>query len=528
MSVVRANAVLLATLVALASGPAHAQRAPTAADAVEPVEPSAPSPAEAASAPVPSALATLPPLPPVEEIPLGTGVPLTLEEVIASVDRHHPPLEAAAQRVLAAEGLRLSAEGAFDLTLGTRVSGNFFGYYEYGRLDVSLSQPTPFWGATFVGGWRIGRGFARGGIPDYYRYDETFDGGELRLGAVVPLWRDGPIDSRRATLWRAEHNVEATREDRDARRLRIVYAATEAWVRWVAAGQRHRVARELLALAEDRDAQIAARVRAGAIPAIEHLENRRAILERRQALVAARRLLEQRALSLSIYLRGDDGSPLVVSPERVPSALAALTPAAANEADDIARAIEHRPELRRFAAQRRAAQVSVDLADNQFSPRVDLSVMGSLDVGGPGVSDPERAYEIQRALERPQLETMLTLQVPLQFRDARGRIDQSRAELAALDADLELARDQIAVEVRDARSAIRAATENVQITEQSAEVARLVADAERVRFEAGASSLLVVNLREAAAAAAAQSAIDARADLEIAEAAWTAATADAP
>lgn len=482
----------------------------------------------AVRAPVPEALASLPPLTPIEDLGLGGGVPLTLAEVIASVDRHHPPLEAAEQRVRAAEGVRLSAEGAFDLTLGTRATGNFFGYYEYGRLDVSLSQPTPFWGATFVGGWRVGRGFARGGIPDYYRYDETFDGGELRLGAVVPLWRDGPIDSRRATLWRAEHNVEATREDRDARRLRVVYAATEAWVRWVAAGQRYRVARELLAIAEERDAQIAARVRAGAIPPIEHLENRRAILERRQALVAARRLLEQRALSLSIYLRDDDGTPLVVSASRLPSALEGPREAAVNEAEDTARALDQRPEVRRFAAQRRAAEVAVELADNQLSPRVDLSVLGSIDVGGPGVSDPERAYEIQRALERPQLETMLTLQVPLQFRDARGRIEQSRAELAALDADFELARDQIAVEVRDARSALRAAAENVTIAEESAHVARLVADAERLRFESGASSLLLVNLREAAAAAAAQAAIDASADLAIARAAWLAATAHTP
>lgn len=511
--VVRPSAVLVAAALVLAPGPTRAQESDSEAGRAGP-------------APVPAALAVLPELAPVEEIALGGIAPLTLSEVIASVDRHHPPLEAAEQRVRAAEGQRLSTEGAFDLTLGTRAAGNFFGYYEYGRLDVSLSQPTPFWGTTFLGGWRIGRGFARGGIPDYYRYDETFDAGELRLGALVPLWRDGPIDSRRAALWRAEHNVEATREDRDSRRLRVVYAATEAWVRWVAAGLRYGVARELLAIAEERDTQIAARARAGAIPPIEHLENRRAILERRQTLVSARRLLEQRALALSIFVRDDDGSPRVVSTERLPGEIEGPSDAARTEDEDVARAVDQRPELARFAAQRRAAEVAVELADNQFSPRVDLSVLGSVDVGGAGVSDPERAYEIQRTLGRPQLETMLTLQVPLQFRDARGRIEQSRAELAALDADLELARDQISVEVRDARSALRAAAENVAITQDSAMVARLVADAERARFDAGASSLLIVNLREAAAAAAAQAAIDARADLAIARAAWTAATAN--
>ena len=261
----------------------------------------------------------LAPLLPTQVLELGGAAPLTRDEVLASVRRHHPPLEAAEARVVSAEGVRLASEGAFDLTLGTRASGVFFGYYEYGRLDVSLTQPTPLWGTTFFGGWRIGRGFARGGIPDYYRYDETFDGGELRLGAQIPLWRDGPIDARRAALWRAEHGVVAAAEDRDARLLRVSLAATDAYVRWVAAGRRYAIARDLLRLAEERDGQIAARAAAGAIPPIEHLENRRAVLERRALLVAARRALEQRAIALSLYLRDDQGRPLQVSHARLPA-----------------------------------------------------------------------------------------------------------------------------------------------------------------------------------------------------------------
>jgi outer membrane protein TolC len=467
------------------------------------------------------------PLQPASVLEVGGGPALGLDEVIESVDRHHPALDAAQLRIAAAEGQRLAAEGAFDLGLTGRLFGSFLGYYEYGRADVQLTQPTPFWGTTFFGGWRIGRGFARGGIPDYYRYDETFDGGELRLGLNVPLWRDGPIDSRRATLWRSEHGVTAASEDFQARRLRVVLAASEAYWRWVAAGQRYLVLHALLRIAEDRDAQIGARAAAGAIPAIEHLENRRAILERRQALVVARRALEQRAIALSLYLRDGDGAPLVVSPRRVPERIAAPERVVEGEDASLARAVERRPELRRFAAQRRQAQVALDLADNQLSPRLDVTVTGALDVGGPGVSDPDRAYQIQRALERPNLDALLSVQVPLQFREARGRIDQARAELGALDADLELATDQLRLEVRDARSAIAAAEESVALATDSEEVARAVALAERVRFDNGASSLLVVNLRETAAAQAAQARVDAQAELAIARALYDAATAEA-
>ncbi|MBN8616836.1 MAG: TolC family protein [Deltaproteobacteria bacterium] len=460
----------------------------------------------------------LAPLEPTTVLEIGGAAPLTKEEVLASVRRHHPPLEAAEARVVSAEGVRLASEGAFDLTLGTRASGVFFGYYEYGRLDVSLTQPTPLWGTTFFGGWRIGRGFARGGIPDYYRYDETLDAGELRLGAQIPLWRDGPIDARRAALWRAEHGVVAAAEDRDARLLRVSLAATEAYVRWVAAGRRYTIARDLLRLAEERDGQIAARAAAGAIPPIEHLENRRAVLERRALLVAARRALEQRAIALSLYLRDDQGRPLEVSHVRLPADVELEVVPRRSEPLDLADAVARRPELRRFAAQARAARVSMDLADNQLSPRIDLTVSGAIDLGGPGVTDPDRALEIQRTLERPQMDAMLTVQLPLQLREARGRIDQARAELAALEADTELARDQIHLEVRDARSAVQAAHEAIALASEAEVVARAVADAERVRFDHGATSLLVVNLREAAAAAAAQAHVDARADLAVAHA----------
>ncbi|MCS6858398.1 MAG: TolC family protein [Sandaracinaceae bacterium] len=463
-------------------------------------------------------------LPAIEEIPVGTGAPLRLRELIENIERYHPIMVAAEQRVLSAEGLRLSAEGAFDLILGARSFLSMGGYYEYGRLDIGWTQPTPVWGITLNGGWRIGRNLGGGGIPEYYRYHETLDAGELRLGFTLPLWRDGAIDSRRASLWRAEHAVRAAQAERDARRLRLFLLGAEAYFRWVAAGLRYLVVRELLRIAEERDAQIAARARAGAIPLVEHLENRRVILERRQALISARRLLEQRAIALSLYYRGPDGSPRIPGPERLPRDIELPMADPKDREADISMALERRPELQRFSAQRRALEVSMEFAQNQLAPRVDLSLLAAADLGGPGVSEPERAADIQKRLGPPNVDIMLNIELPLFFREARGRVEQARADLAALDAEAELARDQIGIEVEDALSAIRAARENLAIAEESVRVARLVADAERARFEAGATSLLIVNLREAAAAAAEQLAIDARADLALALVGWIAAT----
>ncbi len=449
---------------------------------------------------------------------VGGGAPLTWAEVRESVARHHPLLEAARQGVRAAEGESLSAEGAFDLELTAQAYAAPVGYYDWARADLRLDQATPFWGASLYAGWRVGRG---GDLPDYYGEQRTLDGGELRAGLRVPLWRDGPIDARRARLAQAERAVQAERAGVDARRLRLALEAAAAYWAWMAAGRRYVVASRLLGLAETRDAQIAARVQAGALPALEHLENRRALVERRAALVAARRALERAGIALSLYHRTRDGRPRVPSLRRValdsPEPTSVGTPLSA----DVERAWASRPELARFDRLVERQEVAVELAENRFAPRIDLALGASVDLGGGGPGE-------QEALGAPVVEGSLTVSLPLQFREARGQIERSRAELAQLRAELQLARERVAAEVRDARSAVDAAAERAALARESVRIAAAVADAERRRFELGATELFVVNLREQAAAAAEAERVDAEVLLQIAHAEWRAATGAPP
>lgn len=459
----------------------------------------------------------LEPLVPAPPLVVGGGDALALDDVLASVEAHHPALDILDARTDVAEGTLLSAEGAFDPTLTGRGSLSLFGYYEYGRADLLVTQATPVYGASFFAGWRIGRSIDTGGLPEYYGYDETLDGGELRAGVTIPLLRDGWIDGRRAGVTRAEHGVAVAEAELAARTLRVRLAATEAYWRWAAGGRRLVIATALLALAEERDAQLGARVRAGAIPPIEHLENRRAVLERRQAVVTARRALERTAIALSLYLRDDAGAPVVPGIERVPDAIPERPGRAPDEASAIATALDRRPELERFRAARAAAEVAAELADNQVLPRLDVTVSGSVDVGDDAA--------LRSQLSPPVGEGSVVLSFPLLLREARGRADAAHAEVRAIEADLELAADTIAIEVRDALSAIRAAEDATSLAAESASIAEQVAAAERARFAAGASSLLLVNLREVAAAQAAASLVDALADLNLALALLDAVTA---
>lgn len=235
---------------------------------------------------------------------VGGGSSLGFDEVVRSVDRHHPELLGARQRQGGAAGQLLAAEGGFDLRLDAALEHRPFGYYDSTHLIAKLEQPTPIWGAKLYAGYELGLGK----IPLYDGDYETLNGGELKAGLRVPIWRDGPIDKRRAAIGKATFILDAEAAATRVALLELSLDAGEAYWKWVAAGQSYLVAVALYDLARDRDAQLASKVQRGAVPAIDRAENLRAVLTRREAVVTARRSFEQAALKLSLYARDDDGA----------------------------------------------------------------------------------------------------------------------------------------------------------------------------------------------------------------------------
>ncbi|MEZ4410003.1 MAG: TolC family protein [Polyangiales bacterium] len=181
-------------------------------------------------------------------------------------------------------------------------------------------------------------------------------------------------------------------------------------------------------------------------------------------------------------------------------------------------AVERRPEPRRLELQAAQLRVEREWARNQLAPAIDLTLAASQDLGAatPGLSAGQG---------RPAGEVWLTLEIPILNRVARGRVAAAEAGVARLSAQARFARDRVAAEVRDARSALTAARRRVEIARQEVDAAETLESGERARFDAGDSTLLIVNLREQAAAEARLREVDARLDQRRAAAAWTAVTA---
>lgn len=431
------------------------------------------------------------------EVGEGSVAPLSLGEVLRSAEEVFPSLVAARADLEGAGGDLLGAAGAFDPIWRTRLWTAPISGYPHTRLDSVVEVPTPLWGASFFAGYRLGLGE----IPDYYRERETLSAGELRAGAVVPVLRNGPIDRRRANQARAELGQQLAGMALSAQRLEVTRLAAFRYWDWVAAGRRREIARSLLALARDRDAQLDARAKAGDVPVFDRQDNQRALAQREALLVQAQRGVEQASFELSLYLRDAKGEPLTPEDARLPTSFPEPD-GTLSERANVDEALARRPDVQRVLAQRKQQEIELALQKNQLLPALDVGLTFTQDFGNT-------TRPVLVKLAAPELEVSALLEVPLLYRAPLGRIQSARAALARLDAQLQLARDRVAIDVRDAVSALRAAQERITFTRQEVELSLQLERGERKRFELGDSTLLFVNLREQAAAEARLREIDA-------------------
>ncbi|MBX3733122.1 MAG: TolC family protein [Verrucomicrobiae bacterium] len=449
---------------------------------------------------------------PVEPLQAVGPCPLHLEHVLASVTNQYPPLLGALiERDIAAGRLK-SASGPFDFNAFAKLFGTPIGYYETGTGDVGFEQFTGIWGSTIFGGYRYTWGDR---LPDYY-YTRTEGAGEMRLGLEVPLLRDGSIDRRRAAVLKARLDQKLADPLIARQQLDFVRAGSVAYFNWVANGQRYLIASNLLSVARARAFALTNQFDAGLIPRIVLTDNERLIVARELTLLQSRRRFEAAALTLSLFYRDPNDSPIVAPLDCLPPGFPEMPELSATQVGPaVAAAFQVRPELRRFQLNREKLEVDRRLARNQLQPNLNAGVSVIQNFG----------EELYKDLSVPQLRAGLEFRVPLQRSEARGRIVEVDGLLEQLSNEERFARDRIQTEIQDAFSAYLAAHDQTRQTRLNVDLAQELLAAEEDRFRLGATDLLALQLREQAAMDARNLDVDASAEVFRALADYRAATA---
>lgn len=421
--------------------------------------------------------------------------PVGFDDVILSVRRYYPLVQAAFQERQVANGNQLATWGEFDTKVKAISENGPLGFYETYRNSAGIIQPR-YDGGYFFGGYRNGGG----SFEPWYLERETNAGGEFKGGFRVPLLRDHDIDTRRAALWRATYDQQLADPFIRASLIEFTAEAGRAYWKWVAAGRKYQLGQRWLELAQERNDRIKSRVEAQDLDRPELIDNERAIAKRQAKLADSLRVVEQSAQKLSVYLRDQSGRPWVPDLDRLQPFPALLNVDPDDAGLDIDRARQNRPELETLNLKLRQLQVDYAEACNLTRPQLDAQLTGSQDVGEPTSS--------KRDKSEFEVEAGLYFEVPVQQRKGRGKMHAAQAKMAQVGAKRRLVNDKIAAEVQAAYAGLIRSRESAVKAKKAAELADQMAHIERRKFELGESDLLKVALREQYALEAAEELVE--------------------
>ena len=415
--------------------------------------------------------------------------PLTLEDVLKSVLLSYPLLQAVERERGIAAGKFTTAMGAFDTKVNMAGQSLAPGTYENYRSDFGFSQQFMTGGISAFGGFRTGFG----DFPTYNLGQKTADAGEWRGGLNIPLARDRDIDRARASRAQAALDVSLAEPTIERSRLDYMKSAARTYWNWLGSGERYTATERLLELATERDKQLSLKVSSGIVANIERVDNQQNIALRNGLIVQADRAVQQAAIELSLYHRNDSGHPLLARRSRMRPVPQPVEPTIDVYQQSLARASSARPEFQRLSLQREKLLVERRLAVNQTLPGIDGQILGNQDAGFG-----KSPLSGLNGLDRQVLQAGLVFQMPVQRRDAFGKMQTLDSQLTQINRQLSYAEDQVRAEVQDAFSLLERAYEFHEQVKQRLELARLVALAEREQLRLGRSDVLRVTLREQA------------------------------
>lgn len=419
-----------------------------------------------------------------------TEPPIELRDVYLSALQAYPPFQAILLERDIAEGGVLSAIGAFDTRLNADSRNYPLGYYRRSVHDIFIDQPLRDLGGKFFAGYRIAEGLH----PSYYSFLNTRGGGAFVVGVELPLLRDRAIDAKRAKLIQAE--IERTKADPTILKDRLTLAKMtgKAYWEWYASARALKVLRLLLELVEERGEAIETRIREGLDrPGIDLLEFRRLLLARRIQVVAAERRFQLANIELSLLLRDPRGFPVIPRFQQVPGALTAeiLPPNDERLPRDLNLALQFRPEAVAFRLNAAKADVEATLARNQLLPALNFYVYTEQNIG-------DRNRQLEPDFRPFIAETSLLFDVPLQRREARGRIISADAQVRQSLLDARFAEERIQADVIQAYATLQALYRQLQDARENERANLDLERAEIQAFNAGFSNILFLNIREQA------------------------------
>ncbi|ULC58913.1 TolC family protein [Flaviramulus sp. BrNp1-15] len=411
----------------------------------------------------------------------GTSV-ISLSEYLGYVKTFHPVVKQANLIVNESEAKLMKARGAFDPKLEVDYDRKTFKSTEYyDKLNAAFKIPT-WYGIELKGNFEEN-------VGEFLNPEATIpEDGLYSVGVSVSVARGLLINKRMAMLKQSKMFVKQAQADRQLQVNNILYDATLTYFNWLKTYNEKRVYEDFLDNAKIRFDGIKKSYVVGEMPAIDTLEARIALNNRKLNLEKARIKFVKSSLELSNYLWLNENTPIEIRDNVIPdvNTLQSIDGVLKTSQLNIENLdLNNHPKLQSLDYKLQRLNIEKRLKINNLLPQIDLQY-----------NFLSQTPEISRSFSTSAYKSGLNISFPLFLRKERG--DLKLAKLKMQDTQLEIQTTKVTL-----KNKIDAINQELESFITQNEYTRVIVNdyntmlkAEERKFFLGESSLFLVNSRE--------------------------------
>lgn len=408
---------------------------------------------------------------------------LSYENYMELVRANHPLAKQADLQLIKGQSSLMQSKGAFDPKLFTELGQKYFeGKEYYNQVDGGVKLPTKF-GVELKGGYTNNSG--------YYLNPEntTPDEGLWYAGISVPIGQGLIIDKRRAQLKQAELYVTISEQERKLMYNELLYEAGKAYWDWFKSYRVQQVYEEAVTIANIRLRAVKNAAQLGDKPAVDTLEAGIQVQNRKLYLQQAILDFNNATAILSVYLWSENGRPLDIAVGVVPENGEQVEPVMVDEyyrsrLDSIT---YNHPELAKMNYKIAQLEVDKKLKKEMIKPQLNLNYNALVQPMG---NETFANYSVNN------YKWGLEFSMPVFIRKERGALKLADAKLQEAAYQNQDKQAKIRAKVIYALNEWQTTLDQYTLYEQTVKDYKNLLEAERRLFNAGESSLFMINSRE--------------------------------
>lgn len=402
-------------------------------------------------------------------------------EYLGFVKKYHPMVKSANLEVTNAQANLMLARGGFDPKIEVDFDKKQFkGNHYYSILNSSFKIPT-WYGIEVKAGFDNNEGI-------YLNSQNTLPNQRLTsLGIKIPLGQGLLINQRMADLRKAKIQVQLSQAERKLQAIEVLYNASITYFNWKRNYSEMQLYSEYLKNAEIRFKGISSLIKNGDKPAIDSVEARIIVRNRKLNLEDSQLKLTKSNLELANFLWLENNVPLELQNTLIPEVNLENTIKETLKTNELlveTISIENHPKINSLRSKLGILEVERQLKTNNLLPKIDL--------GYQYISEPNYWNETNF----DNYKVGVNFSYPLFLRKERGGLQLANFKIQDAQYDLDLERIQLKNKINAQQIEIKSLELQRQLINDLVKDYNTMLDSEERLFSFGESSVFLINSRE--------------------------------